>query len=56
MVSNTFFSVSWSICVEELFYIIFPTMLCIISLVLRKKHINSKLLIIYKYMLNYYFR
>ncbi len=47
MVSNTFFSVSWSICVEELFYIIFPTMLCIISLVLRKKHINSKLLIIY---------
>ena len=27
MVSGSFFAVSWSICVEELFYIIFPTLL-----------------------------
>ena len=47
MVSNTFFSVSWSICVEELFYIIFPSLLCIINLVLIKKNIHSKLLIIF---------
>ena len=47
MVSNTFFSVSWSICVEELFYIIFPTLLCVIALILRKKKIQPKLLIIF---------
>ena len=46
MVSNTFFPVSWSICVEELFFIIFPTLLCIIGLLLREEKINSKLLII----------
>ncbi len=47
MVSNTFFSVSWSICVEELFYIIFPTVLCTIAFILRKKEIQTKLLIIF---------
>ena len=47
MISNSFFSVSWSICVEELFYIIFPTLLCAITLILRKKSIHPKLLIIY---------
>ena len=46
MVSNTFFSVSWSICVEELFYIIFPTLLCALALFLRKKYIHPKLLIL----------
>lgn len=45
MVSNTFFSVSWSICVEELFYIIFPTLLCAIAFILRTKKIQPKLLI-----------
>ena len=47
MVSNTFFSVSWSICVEELFYIIFPILLCAIVFILRKKQIQPKLLIIF---------
>ena len=47
MVSNTFFSVSWSICVEELFYIIFPTVLCAITIILRTKQIQPKLLIIF---------
>ncbi len=46
MVSNTFFSVSWSICVEELFYIIFPTLLCTITIILKTKQIQPKLLII----------
>ena len=46
MVSNTFFSVSWSICVEELFYIIFPTLLCAITIILKTKQIQPKLLII----------
>tara|TARA_E500000178_G_scaffold182938_1_gene181425 strand:- start:2334 stop:3404 length:1071 start_codon:yes stop_codon:yes gene_type:complete len=47
MVSNTFFSVSWSICVEELFYIIFPALLCAIAFMLRKIKIQPKLLIIF---------
>ena len=47
MVSNTFFSVSWSICVEELFYIIFPTLLCTTAFLLRAKQIQPKLLIIF---------
>ena len=47
MVSNTFFSVSWSICVEELFYIIFPILLCAIVFTLRKIKIQPKLLIIF---------
>ena len=46
MVSNIFFSVSWSICVEELFYIIFPTLLCAVP-ILRTKQIQPKLLIIF---------
>ena len=47
MVSNTFFSVSWSICVEELFYIIFPTLLCSIAFILKRKQIQPILLIIF---------
>ena len=47
MVSNTFFSVSWSICVEELFYIIFPALLCAIVFMLRNIKIQPKLLIIF---------
>ncbi len=46
MASNTFFSVSWSICVEELFYVIFPIVLSIIAFILRKREIQTKLLII----------
>ena len=49
MVSNTFFAVSWSICVEELFYLIFPILLCLLLCLYRKvssKSINSALLII----------
>ena len=36
MVSSSFFAVSWSICVEELFYIIFPILLCLTILIYKK--------------------
>ena len=48
IVSETFFSVSWSICVEEIFYIIFPLLLCLTVLINRrylKDYISSSLLI-----------
>ena len=35
MVSENFFEVSWSICVEEAFYIIFPLVLCLITFSIR---------------------
>ena len=47
MISDTFFSVSWSICVEELFYIIFPFLLCFTALLFRKKNKNPKLYVIF---------
>ena len=49
MISQTFFGVSWSICVEELFYIIFPLLLLCITVFHRKanqKLINPNLLIV----------
>ena len=42
MVSSSFFAVSWSICVEELFYIIFPILLCL-TIIIYKKLTNKKL-------------
>ena len=47
MVSSTFFSVSWSICVEELFYITFPVLLCLIVFLLRKKNLKPELFVIF---------
>ena len=46
MVSNTFFSVSWSICVEELFYLVFPLLICFLFFFFRKKNIKSELFVI----------
>ncbi len=49
IVSNSFFSVSWSITVEELFYFIFPILLCLVAFFQSKitsKHIKSEYLII----------
>lgn len=49
MVSNNFFAVSWSITVEELFYFIFPILLCLVAFIQNKissKHIKSEYLII----------
>ena len=49
MVSNTFFAVSWSICVEELFFFIFPISLALIIFFNKKiigNSTNSYMLII----------
>ena len=49
MVSDTFFAVSWSICVEELFYFIFPILLALIIFFNKKiirKSTSSNILII----------
>ena len=35
MLSNTFFAVSWSICVEELFYVIFPSIIFFLILIFK---------------------
>ncbi len=36
MLSNTFFAVSWSICVEELFYIIFPFLIFFLIVIFKR--------------------
>jgi peptidoglycan/LPS O-acetylase OafA/YrhL len=50
MVSSSFFPVSWSICVEELFYLTFPFLLCFLVYFFKKTQItifNNNLLIIF---------
>ena len=40
MVSNSFFPISWSICVEEIFYFTFPILLCLLVYFFKKTQIT----------------